>query len=141
MKLMVHPFDRLHNEFNRELAYQTEDGFFAARVNKDGSFRRNDLLYEQKNPVCELRACQLCGLLGSKRMVSVRNDCYGWNREHNEDWSFPHKDMLCCGCWNKARSLKKRQQDHDDVRRLVNKTLKELKNERSEKHSDDRPIA
>ncbi len=89
---------------------------------------------------CNLRAfsklenCFLCNKLGTKKRVSARNDCYGWNNEirvREKDRYKAHEDytknyLLCTGCWNKIKPIAKRLNEVDEIRILINKLDREI---------------
>lgn len=139
----VHPFDRLVARPGMVWALNWEDGFSVCPAKADGTPNKRHLHaigYQHTNPVCAIYFCDLCGIVGSKKKVHIRNDVYRWNCGR-KDWAAKSKNLLCTGCWSRARALVKREEKICEVIKLIDKTLKELKNERNKKHSNDRPTA
>lgn len=90
-----------------------------------------------KNPVTELITCELCGKLSTPKKVHSRSRCWGWNldRENYGNPDIKEKSVLCCGCWNKVKPIVKRQEEADEMKRILNQFKKEISHERKNRNN------
>ena len=49
-----------------------------------------------------LRQCTVCLVISGSRQIRERAGCFDWNQEHEHDYSYEHKYILCMRCWNKV---------------------------------------
>lgn len=66
-----------------------------------------------------LRACQLCGLLGTPKRVQYRSRCHAIT---------DGRAVLCMGCWNRIRPLAALQSAIGELQSLQRKLLREARN-------------
>jgi hypothetical protein len=136
----THPFERLQGFGYVLLANQPENGWVAAKIGKTtGRIVWRTLITGVDN-FSPLNKCDLCGMVHGPKKVQVRNDVYSWNKQYDNDCA-PLKNMLCMGCWNRVLALVRQSERTAEQRTLINKTVKELRDERRKKHSDYRPVA
>ena len=88
-------------------------------------------------PYSPIRACDLCGKLGNKRRVMIRNDVYSWNKEHKKDYTTKLKNMLCMSCWNKVRPIYYKEQECDALLFLIRKLEREISNAKRNAHQNN----
>jgi len=132
----THIFDRL-SKGGYALAGQTESGFLAALLRKDGEFNQRTFIYFD-NPVTALNVCEVCARIGTIRQVRYRTNISGWDLDGYADRYKPSKTTLCTACWNRVRALHKRANECEELRKLIKNTIKELKNGSPEKHDNSR---
>jgi hypothetical protein len=80
--------------------------------------------------------CDVCGKFGRPKKVQERNGVWGWNIPKG-DYSSKSKNMLCMGCWNVVRALKKRERESDELRKFINKLQRTISNERKQINQDN----
>ena len=104
---------------------ETEDGFY---VNYNGSKKHTSRTCFIQFPSTALVECELCHKIGVPKKIHDRNDVYGWTRDGRNDNTFEPKTCLCMSCWNKVKALVKRQDETNEIKRLISKlTREELK--------------
>jgi hypothetical protein len=138
LALMEHPADRLVRVCallgkRVKFDFSASDGFMAKA---EGPGHRWSF---HKNPVADLRTCDICGKVGAAKRVCSRSDVYRWNVEDRNDYATATKDMLCMGCWNKVRAIVRKEDEADECRRLLNKLTRSISDER--KNQDNRRTA
>lgn len=75
-----------------------------------------------------LLMCDVCFVVGGKAKVRTRSDVFGWNLQGRMDYATAPKNTLCTGCWNKAKAVLKREREADQIKQLVNKLNRTIKN-------------
>lgn len=126
-----HPFDiwalRMYRKNRGNILAITKDGVIV-NGNKIGNVSRSGPTCRLiENPVSPVYACDLCGRLGTKRMVRERLDSWQWNAEDDKRWwETPDRDCLCTGCWNKVRVVVRRKKEAALLKRLVNKLKRSI---------------
>ena len=94
------------------------------KIKKDGNLsQRTEIHFIYYT---EINACDLCGKLGPPRKVRLRDDVAGWNVEKT-DREYKGIDILCTGCWNKVKPIVKNMKYLKEAKKLVNKTIKEVR--------------
>lgn len=98
--------------------------------------RTNGHYGHDNSGLCEscIHTCDACGTMGTKKTTHYRSDVFAWNWDKQDDYHMRSKDMLCTGCWNKARAIKRKQQQADECRTLLNKLIRSISDER--KHTN-----
>lgn len=71
-------------------------------------------------PFSPIYVCEFCGFRSGSRRVQLRDT---WTREH------PSAE-LCMACWNRVRPHVKRMREADECRRLVNRYIRKIRDER-----------
>lgn len=80
-----------------------------------------------ENPVTWLQTCGICGWVSTPKNVTYRSDVHKWYLPFGVDDGYDSsKEVLCVGCWNKARAISKMKEGLRDVK----KTTYRLKEER-----------
>lgn len=75
-----------------------------------------------------LHQCELCGKTGVSRRIHYRSDVCNWNLNMEEDWFFGTPlNVLCCGCWNKAKAVCNKQDRYRETKKLISKLNGEIK--------------
>ena len=112
--------DRLGIKYN--ILSSTEYGFWINR-NKKAKKSWGTAVFA-KNPITWLNTCEVCGKTSTPKKVHYRSGVSCWNYINMKEFS-PTKDTLCMGCWNKLKPIVKRQNEAKEIKRLINKLLRE----------------
>ena len=115
--------------------FSPKDGFLAKTkgYGKRWSFH--------KNPVTTLNTCCACGKIGIPRRIQHRSNVLWWHLERQElkygypkDYSVPDMSMLCMSCWNKARSIVKKQQEQKLFEREIKSLTRSITDAKRDNH-------
>jgi hypothetical protein len=102
-------------------------------------FEVKSFTYEWGPEYSKIEECEVCKKLGSTKKICDRPDVYGWDlpkREKTEAWTNGgkyierySKTILCVSCWNKAKPIIKKENDYNEIRKLLNKLTLVIRNE------------
>ena len=124
----------------KETGQSVVAGFVVEMVdNDDRRLNKNGVVYgPKKGPLyCYVRwlsKCDQCGRVGSHMQIRRRWECADHKRGD------PSPD-LCWSCYNKERVYWNRAYETKQTKLLINRTIRELRNERREKDKDNRRSA
>lgn len=82
---------------------------------------------EQRVWYSPLRTCQLCGFTSGFKKVRYRGDVHGWNLTDRKDYETPLLNILCMGCWNKARAIRNAEIIADEIKTANNRLQREYR--------------
>lgn len=101
--------------------------FYQVRL-KNGAWSKRT--YPEIIEFTPLNKCDICGKVSTPKKVNCRTDCYHWYTNTRYDNGYNYMNILCMPCWNKVRSIMKKEEEAKEINSLYKKLKREITNER-----------